>query len=106
MPTSIRRDGKWWDIVVSRNGPTPLVPVWVYHYDHETKQEQKLLLCQVLNMNRLGWSVVVNGEVTGPRGVDGFKTRWQAIEYAIKVRVNIQDPWGDDAIEEPLATDP
>ena len=105
MPTSIKRDGKWWDIVVSRSAPTPLIPVWLYRRDYDTKQEEKLLLCQVCKMGRLGWSVIAAGEVKGPRGVDGFKTRWQAIEYAVKVRTNLQDPWGDDAIEEPLATD-
>lgn len=84
MPYSVNReDGHYWDVVVSRpkSPVVPLIPVWLYRDGNRT------LLGQVMSRNRFGWSIVVAGEnVTGPRLVDGFKTRWQAIEYAIKIR--------------------
>jgi len=82
MPFSVYREGAYWDVVVSRptNPIPPLVPVWLY------RDGNRCLLGQLFNRDRFGWTIVVAGEVTGPRLVDGFKTRWQAIEYAIKIR--------------------
>lgn len=49
-------------------------------------------ICQVCKQPRKGWSVIVQGPMacgTGskiiPRLVDGFASRWSAIEYALKV---------------------
>jgi len=86
VPHGIVRDGKVWDIVVSRKAPTHLIPVWLRHFDLETRKEEKRLLCQISN-SRFGWTVIVAGDVKGPRLVDGFKSRWKAFEYAIKVSV-------------------
>lgn len=89
MPTSIIFQEQWWDVMVSRTPDLPLTPVWLCRYDRETKKTHKTLLCQVQN-GMFGWNVVVAGEVGGAeRLVEGFRTRWQAIGYAIQVRVDI-----------------
>lgn len=80
----VKFQNAWWDVVVSRSKePRPLTPVWL------TKGEERGLLCQVQNNDRFGWTVVVSGDVNGPRLVQGFKTRWQAIQYAIEIRIDI-----------------
>lgn len=85
MPTSVRLENDTWvDVVVGRvqTGASGLVPVWLGH--------QRLgLLCQVQNNDRFGWTVVVAGDVQGLRLVAGFKQRWQAIQYAINVRTDL-----------------
>lgn len=87
---SVNRDGEIWDIVINR--PTDkritLVPVWLVRWD-ESRSKQRELLCQVGRTNRRGWSVVVAGEVTGLRLVEGFASRWNAIWYALNVREDI-----------------
>ena len=78
-----------WDVVVGREASATLFPVWLAYYDRETKKEVKVLLCQVQNNERLGWTVVVAGEVKGLRLVAGFKQRWQAIRYALDARTDL-----------------
>lgn len=50
------------------------------------------LICQVSKNDRKGWAVIVQGELSCgwdnpvvPRLVEGFKSRWSAIEYALQV---------------------
>lgn len=91
MRVSVVRQRKVWDVVVSRKAATTLFPVWLCRYDQKTKKEERILLCQVQNNDRFGWTVVVAGPVvTGLRLVEGFKHRWQAIRYAINVRTDLQ----------------
>lgn len=82
MPYSVYREGAYWDIVVSRPvASRPLTSVWL------RRNGNRSLLCQVGRDVRFGWTTIVVGQrLTGPRMVSGFKTRWQAIEYAIQVR--------------------
>lgn len=83
MQMSVFRGDEIWNVVVSRKHPINLFPIWLQ------RQGQRILLCQVQNSDRFGWTVVVNGPVTGPRLVEGFKRRWQAIQYAIKIREDL-----------------
>lgn len=83
MPMSVVINKEVWDVVVPRHTLSPLVPVWMRHDD------EQFLLCQVSNSDRFDWTVVVAGPVRGPRLVDGFKARWQAIQYAIKIRIDL-----------------
>lgn len=90
MPTCVMREDGVWDVVVSRqyHKDVPLVPVWLVRFAH------RQLLCQVMNTGRFGWTVVVAGDVTSIRLVEGFKHRWQAIRYAINIRrdLNADEP--------------
>ena len=45
------------------------------------------LICDVSNEKRKGWAVIVQGKLSDqiPRLVEGFKSRYSAIEYALKV---------------------
>jgi len=81
----VKKDGEWWAIVVSRSvDHRPLDPVWI------CRGGKSHLLCQVSKSKQFGWDVVVGGEVViGPRLVEGFKTRWQAIQYATRIRPDI-----------------
>lgn len=88
MPTSVKMEDRWWDVVVSRKSPGVMTPVWLAHYDWETRKTTQRLLCQVCS-TRTGWAVVVDGPVCGLRLVWGFKSRWKAIQYAIEVRTDI-----------------
>lgn len=90
MSTSVIRQGKVWDVVVSRKASATLFPVWLVHYDQERKKESRVLLCQV-QKRRFGWTVVVDGDVNGKRLIEGFKSRWQAIKYAISIRQDLQN---------------
>lgn len=86
MRQSAFYEGYWWDVVVSRKAPTSMTPVWLVRYDSEEDLMEKILLCQVVNTGRFGWTVVVAGhEISGLRLVEGFKQRWQAIKYAISL---------------------
>lgn len=77
-------EGHWWDVVVRRKNPTETIPVHLVRYDQEEKLEERLLLCQLWHNKRFGWTVVVGGtDLKGVRLVEGFKTRWQAINYAM-----------------------
>lgn len=78
---------RWWTVVVARTAPTSLIPVWL------EREDRRRLLCQVSNNKRFGWSVVVNGKVDGRRLVEGFKSRWQAIQYAINIRVDVNETY-------------
>lgn len=84
---SVRRNGQLWDVEVSRDRRPPLTPVWLVR--GTGMQRQANLLCQVQKNDRFGWDVVVAGDVRGLRLVEGFKARWQAIQYAISVRNDI-----------------
>ena len=51
----------------------------------------KTLICQTIKSHRNTWSVVVLGPIDNgyeyalpPRLVEGFATRWDAIQYALK----------------------
>lgn len=95
LPQSIVRHGKVWDIVVSRGDyVSGLVPV------HLRNKDCSVLLCQVQNTGRFGWTVVVAGLTAGPRLVNGFKHRWQAIEYAISIRFDLLEDEGQSAEEQ------
>lgn len=92
MPYSVFREGAYWDVIVPRptNPTPPLVPVWLY------RNGNRCLLGQLQQRDRFGWAIVVAGEkLLGPRLVEGFKTRWQAIGYAIKIRPDC-NPQADD----------
>jgi hypothetical protein len=82
----VLHQGRYWDVQVSRKAPTSMIPVWLVRFDPETRQETKTLFCQVQKSDRFGWTVVVAGDkVSGPRLVEGFKSRWQAIKYAAQL---------------------
>lgn len=53
MPMSVVLDKLVWDVMVPRNHPVPLAPVWL------RRQHARFLLCQVSHSERFGWSVVV-----------------------------------------------
>lgn len=94
MRTSVIREHQVWDVVVSRKAHmTPLMPVWLCRFDRETKERHRVLLCQVQNDGRFGWTVVVAGQIIGLRLVAGFKQRWQAIRYAIDIREDLNKEW-------------
>lgn len=94
-----RDDGLLWDVMVSRpkDPRIGMAPVWLVRYDRETRKESRVLLAQVCEIGKLGWTVVVAGDIDGRRLVDGFKTRWKAISYAIAVRADV--PHGDSENE-------
>lgn len=65
-----------------KTSPDPLFTL-VYLGEHR--------ICQVTKDRRKGWAVIVDGpmscgfnSITVPRLVEGFKTRWSAVEYALK----------------------
>lgn len=95
MPTSVVHEGKVWDVMVKRDKTKTLAPVYLVRYDRDTGVRHKMLLCQVLNTGRFGWTVVVTSGVRLPPGVglvEGFKQRWQAIRYAINVDPRLRSP--------------
>lgn len=95
MPMGVRRDGRWLDVTVSRpkDKDILMIPVWLTWLDE--RKEQRELLCQVVQM-RFGWTVVVAGdELLGKRLVDGFHSRWKAIQYAIEIRPDLNDHTAD-----------
>ncbi len=92
MIQSITYEGKVWDIMVPRSAPTSLSPVWAVRYDREAQKMSRFLVCQVMNIGRFGWSVVVEGKhPPGVGVVEGFKHRWQAIRYAINVNPELNN---------------
>lgn len=88
------RDG-WWDLVIGRpKDKRTLTPVWLYggkeSSDPRGRREwEKVLLCQIVKTRHFGWTVVVHGDVDGHRHVEGFKTQWKAVFYAVQIRTDI-----------------